>query len=507
MKSFNSSFFLLILAMGYFGLGKNTASASSSGPEPGHTGAPGELTCTACHTPPGTQAGSVSLTGVPVFYTPGTSYGLTVAVNASGSRFGFELTAIDDMGRNAGTLATTANTQSKSTNILGNSRTYIEQNFASSSGSSWTFNWMAPASPVGPVTFYVSGLRGNNDFNQTIGDTTYNTNKGAAPPSPTITNQPASRTVLAGSNVLFTVGASGSATLRYQWRTNAINIANATNTTYTVTNAQSTNAGNYTVVVTNSFGSVTSSVATLTVNVPPSITNQPASQSVLLGNSATFTVGASGSATLRYQWRTNTINIANATNSSYTVTNAQSTNAANYTVVVTNSFGSITSSVATLTVNFAPSITTQPESQTVPIGSNVTLTATATGNPSPFYQWRTNGVNLSNKTNSTVTVTNFQSAQQTGYDVVVTNSVGAVTSATAVLYLNSPLRFTNLTQQLNVNFTALLIGKANSNYVIESASLLTNWTPVRTSSSPRGLINFTNTNVINAGRFYRARTQ
>jgi pectate lyase len=117
---------------------------------------------------------------------------------------------------------------------------------------------------------------------------------------------------------------------------------------------QSANAGSYTVVVTNVAGSVTSAAATLTVNaapVPPSITTQPASQTVNAGSSVTFSVVATGTAPLSYQWKFNGGNITGATSSSLTLNNVQSANAGSYTVLVSNSAGSVTSAAATLTVN------------------------------------------------------------------------------------------------------------------------------------------------------------
>jgi hypothetical protein len=89
---------------------------------------------------------------------------------------------------------------------------------------------------------------------------------------PAITNHPASQIVLAGSNVLFTVGASGSAPLSYQWRFNSTNcLTDCTNNCLTISNAQPAHAGGYRVLVTNSSGTATSSVAVLTVRVPPTI--------------------------------------------------------------------------------------------------------------------------------------------------------------------------------------------------------------------------------------------
>jgi len=174
--------------------------------------------------------------------------------------------------------------------------------------------------------------------------------------APSISTQPQSQTVSPGSNVTFTVTASGTAPLAYQWLFNNTNIAGATTNFYVLANAQTTNAGNYSVVVTNIAGSITSSNAVLSVsNLPPGILTNPAPQSVFVGGSATFNVVATGTAPLFYQWRLGGTNIAGADTNTYSLGNIQLTNAGNYTVVVTNLVGSITSSPALLTVN--PNVT------------------------------------------------------------------------------------------------------------------------------------------------------
>ena len=123
------------------------------------------------------------------------------------------------------------------------------------------------------------------------------------------------------------------------------------------------NAANYVVVITNVFGSVTSAVATLTVSSqPPSITTQPASQTNVVGQTATFTVSAVGLPPLYYQWQAGAIGggaytnlvaggqFSAVTNATLNISDLTLGNAANFVVVVTNSAGSITSAVVTLTV-------------------------------------------------------------------------------------------------------------------------------------------------------------
>jgi hypothetical protein len=154
-----------------------------------------------------------------------------------------------------------------------------------------------------------------------------------------------------------------------------------------------------------------------------------------------------------------------------------------------------------------PVFTTQPQSQTVPLGSNVTLTASAAGIPSPWYQWRTNALKFLSRTNSSLTLTNFQATNQWNYDVVATNLVGAATSSVAALYLDSPLRFTNTARTVTNSFTALLLGKANTNYIVQASTNLatTNWIPILTNSPPFGIMSFVDTNVSGySNRFFRA---
>ena len=112
------------------------------------------------------------------------------------------------------------------------------------------------------------------------------------------------------------VSASSPTSLSYQWRYNGANIAGATGSSYSKSNLQLSDSGSYDVVVSNSAGSVTSSAATLTVANPPAITSQPQNRTVDPGVSATFSVSASGSAPLSYQWRRNGANISGATGSS-----------------------------------------------------------------------------------------------------------------------------------------------------------------------------------------------
>jgi hypothetical protein len=181
---------------------------------------------------------------------------------------------------------------------------------------------------------------------------------------PAITTQPSSQTANQGANASFSVVATGSAPLTYQWQTIGVNVGNggivsgATSSTLTLTGVTPSWALNYRVIISNAAGSVTSSpAATLTVIVPPAITTQPSSQTVNLGANASFSVVATGSAPLTYQWQTNGVNVSNggivtgATSSTLTLTGVTANWALNYRVIISNAAGSVTSSPVTLTLN------------------------------------------------------------------------------------------------------------------------------------------------------------
>src|SRR5438876_9278948 len=178
------------------------------------------------------------------------------------------------------------------------------------------------------------------------------------PVMPSIATQPTNQTVTIGQTATFMVVAAGTAPLSYQWQENGTAISGATSASYTTAaTSSSDNGAKFDVVVSNSAGSVTSNAVTLMVNAAaaaPSITTQPASQTVTVGQTATFTVVATGTAPLSYQWQKNGTAIIGATSATYTTPATTSAdNGAQFVVVVSNVARNVTSNAATLTVNAA----------------------------------------------------------------------------------------------------------------------------------------------------------
>ena len=117
------------------------------------------------------------------------------------------------------------------------------------------------------------------------------------------------------------------------------------------------------------------------VAFPAAIDSEPADETVTVGQTATFGVGAIGTQPLSYQWSYNGTAIAGATNATLVLTNVQRVQAGSYAVVVTNSLNAVTSSNANLTVNFPPAQIVAGSSSADPLGNVVVpVTLVANGN-------------------------------------------------------------------------------------------------------------------------------
>jgi len=171
-------------------------------------------------------------------------------------------------------------------------------------------------------------------------------------PAPVISSQPASTSVYDTQDASFSVSATDTNTISYQWKKNGVDVVGETNGTYLLKSAALTdNGASITVAVSGKGGVTLSSAATLTViSRAPKIAIDPTPQSVIAGKNATFTATTTGLAPFTYQWLKNGQTITGATSSSFTTPVTLGDNAKQYSVRVSNSFGSVTSAGAVLTV-------------------------------------------------------------------------------------------------------------------------------------------------------------
>jgi hypothetical protein len=288
---------------------------------------------------------------------------------------------------------------------------------------------------------------------------------------PVIYSQPLSQVVAATSQIMLSVSAVGLGNLTYQWRKDNVAIPGATNSTLGFASAKPADAGRYTVIVANIVTSVTSEVATLTVVTPPTIVTQPVGQSVTAGDSATFTVTATGAGPLTYQWFKGPRSIAGATSASLSLTNIAVADSDSYSVAVANLGGTVRSSEAYLAVRSgAPFVTSTPRTQTVNAGATVTFSVAATGAGPLTYQWYWNSVALSGETRTTFSLSNVTTAQAGAYSVAVSNIFATVrsNSATLTVLTPNPARLINLSVLTSLgagdNFTVgFVIGGSGTN--------------------------------------------
>ncbi|HOV76057.1 MAG TPA: immunoglobulin domain-containing protein, partial [Candidatus Hydrogenedentes bacterium] len=253
-----------------------------------------------------------------------------------------------------------------------------------------------------------------------------------------IVGQPASITVNPDTLASFTVVATGSP-LYYQWRRGAENISGATDATYSFTAQEADDGAVFRCFVTDAptgepYGtSALSDPATLTVNHPVVITSHPESQTVAYLGSATFTVTATGTPPLAYQWGKDTVPIPGATDASYTVSSATGADQGVYLCLVSNVVNSVPSNEATLTVN-DPGIVQQPENASAVTGASVSFTAVASGSGVLAYQWQksddgttnwfdlADGGNVSGAQTNQLTLSNVLDADKGYYRLRVTGT-------------------------------------------------------------------------------------
>ena len=272
---------------------------------------------------------------------------------------------------------------------------------------------------------------------------------------PFVTNQPSIISVLANSNATMTVGAFGTAPISYQWSFDGAAVEGATNSTLTVSNAQSPNEGYYQVTLANNVSTFTSQPIFLRV-LPSAvvIVSNPAPLSVPAGTQAVFNAGVIGSAPLTFQWFKDGDFLAGAESPQLVISNAQAASAGDYQLLVSNFLGSAISTGATLTVLPAkPSFVLQPLSAASVAGSNVVFASLAVGSDDDLnplrYTWYFQNSGIAGQTNADLLLSSITAMNQGAYYVVASNAYGTATSAVAQLTVYLPPSFqTGLSNQV-----------------------------------------------------------
>ena len=317
---------------------------------------------------------------------------------------------------------------------------------------------------TGAGTIYLTATQAANG---NYAAATATTSFAVAASAPVITVQPISKNVCSGYNPSLTISATNATT--YQWYFGAATIG-TNSPTLTFSDVTSASNGSYSCQVSNPTESVTSNTVTLNVMTPTTltITNNPSSVSVYATQTATFSVAASGTGTLAYQWYTGTPGsgtiITGATSSTYTTGALQTSNSGTtYYATVTDgdcTDTTLTSTTATLTVTdtdtaVPPTIVIQPVGETAAVGGTATFSVTASGPGTLTYQWYrvpysatevttpTAGAAVTGATSSSYMVPGTETAQSNdgdSYYVIVNNGYGTAVSIRAVLAVGAGIQ-------------------------------------------------------------------
>jgi photosystem II stability/assembly factor-like uncharacterized protein len=282
-----------------------------------------------------------------------------------------------------------------------------------------------------------------------------------APVAPSITVQPEDVAVVADQNAFFSVTATGTS-LTYQWQrsidgANWVDISGG-GVTLQMTDLTTDDDGALVrVIVSNMIGSVTSTSVHLAVRPTPTapvFTTSPNSLAVVAGQAASFNAQAVGTPVPEIGWQTSTDGatwtaISGAAAGTYTLPAASLLdNGRWFRAVASNASGSVNSGMALLTVTPAPAapvFTLSPVSATAAIGGSVTFSASASGQPTPSYQWQIStdgGASFTNINGATAQSYSVGSAASSldgsRYRAVASNASGNATSSAASLTVMAP---------------------------------------------------------------------
>ena len=231
-------------------------------------------------------------------------------------------------------------------------------------------------------------------------------------------------------------------TFTYQWQRAGVNIASATNSTYTLVGSDASYVIRCVVTGTNVLGPIsansnaTSAIVWQPINtLAPAVTGTPVQGYTLTTTNGTWT--GYPTPTFTYQWQSAGVDILNAINSTYIITNSDLGNTIRCIVTGTNSVTTtLANSNSTAIVSSTPINTVAPAvTGTEAVGETLTTTdGTWTGTPTPTftYQWQRAGVNISGATSTTYILVNADAGSTIRCVVTASNTatilVGVVTA-------------------------------------------------------------------------------
>jgi|GEM_PF-419023 len=435
----NYKYFLLIatLVVGVLSLISYQAITYTGGPSGGLTNAPGENSCTSCHSgsliTSGTNWGNISLTtDIPgTGYIPDSVYTITLAQSVSGiGKWGFQITCLAASNNSmAGSFTITNSTRTQK--VTASSKEYVTHTSSGTSGSgsnSWSFSWKAPSSNLGDVKFYATTNAANGN-NMTSGDQIFAKNWTFSISSllPTASISPSKTSICVGDTLFLTGGGNNNPT-SYSWTlTGGTPSSSTTQNPWVVYN--SSGSKTITLTTTNNKGKSSPATVNITVNSLPS-TNITITGKTTLCSGDSVVLTAPQGTNFSYLWNTTetsrSIIVKKAGNYFVTVTNASGCKATSQTIkVVVNS------------VN-ANKITLSADS--ICSGDLLILTSTAGFSTYTFYNGKTAIYNGNNHSFSTKNIAKGNDLYSIAVD---SNGCSSISNKTSVV-VDNPSKATTI---------------------------------------------------------------
>ncbi len=270
-------------------------------------------------------------------------------------------------------------------------------------------------------------------------------------PPLTITTQPQSRILGTGSNVTFSVAATSGTALSYLWKKNGVPMSSATAASFSINNLTLAHVGNYEAQLESEDGTAGSAVARLAV-----VDRTVVPASVAAGGTITLkvTAAAPSGATLSYQWKRGTTDLANGPTPStglvsgaqgpiLTITKASANEVGTYVCTVSIGIGlSLETLPAAVSVVSPPTVATQPLSRLAAEGTPVTFTTAATNASGVTYKWFFNNIAIAGATSASYSIASPLITNGGSYRCELRNAAGFVYTQYAYL---SVVRFTTAT--------------------------------------------------------------
>jgi hypothetical protein len=410
----------------------NDVHSNTGGAIPGRTSSPSDgLNCTSCHGGTATAQTGWITSNVPASgYIPGATYTFTAtAVQVACVKFGFQISPQSITGTLLGSLIATNSTE---TQIVGTK--YITHTATGTSAvggtKSWSFDWTAPATNIGAVTFY-GAFVGSNSSNSSSGDAVYTTT--LVVPACTVPATPSlisgNITPCVGSTPSYSISAVSGAT-SYTWAIPSGWLG--TSTTASINTTVGALSGNITVTANDACGASAPQALTVTASEIATIGISKTNVLCNAGNTGTATATPTGgTAPYSYSWDTSPIQ-TNAT--------ATALAAGVYNVTVNDANGCSKTMSVTITEPSSLNATASLTHVLCNGGNTGAATILGAGGTAPYtYSWNTSPV----QTTSTATALTAGNYTCTIKDANNCTALGLAT-------INQPTALTGTTTHTNV---------------------------------------------------------